>query len=887
LIAFALIMLLERLAVLSGAPAVLAVVWVSVYVIGAMLLTVLWTVAGGVLDARQAKRLFPICTGAAILGGFAGTLAAGPLARLLGTESLLVLFAALLVGAAALVWSTVGGTTEQVTRVAPPASLVAELRVGFDSVRRSPMMRLVAAAYVLFAVLLFSLSFPFLRVMGESFETEADLATALGLLSASVTGVSFLVSIFVANRLYARVGVAGAAVALPIVYLAGFALWLVQFNLATALFVRFAQQVTQRGVSNAAWSALYNVVPARQRAQVLAFVDGVPGQLGTSLSGILLLVVGALLAETQIFVMGVLAALGATWIVLRIRARYGHALVATLRAGMAEQVLEGGPGIEALAHDPGVRSALSAGLASRDPATRRTAADLVARLGDREEVPDLVGAFEDSEGSVRAAAIRGIANLDQQAFLAMAPAAAEDRDPLVRGEVAVGLAQAGESAAGSALLDELARSPTAADRIAALEAHARLADATLSDDVLAAATDHSPAVRAAAMRALAAVPAWPEHTLAQVIAALDDNAATVRHAAARALAGRADATEGLLSVLRDGSGRAQEAAVEGLGAARPSSQAIREWALTLIGRADHLRRHAVPPTANMGDAEGFLAFVVQQRRLEAERRVLAAVAALGAPEASGTIRRALRSPHADVRAQAIEALDTLGDPRLGPALARLLDREPEGGGPTHGLRALADDPDPWIRGLALRALREAPPANPRSSSDQASADPDPVVRALLAGSDPPQGDAMPDTEQTLGAIERMLFLRRVPIFSQMAPEDLQRVAAAASERIYAPHEAIVNEGDLGDELVVIVRGDVIVVQGDGPDARLIRAYTSGDHIGELAILRAQPRAATVIACDEGVRGLVIGGEALRAILEERPEAAMAMLATLADRISTQ
>ncbi|HEX7196591.1 MAG TPA: hypothetical protein VF364_07120, partial [Candidatus Limnocylindria bacterium] len=100
LIAFALIMLLERLAVLSGAPAVLAVVWVSVYVIGAMLLTVLWTVAGGVLDARQAKRLFPICTGAAILGGFAGTLAAGPLARLLGTESLLVLFAALLVGAA-------------------------------------------------------------------------------------------------------------------------------------------------------------------------------------------------------------------------------------------------------------------------------------------------------------------------------------------------------------------------------------------------------------------------------------------------------------------------------------------------------------------------------------------------------------------------------------------------------------------------------------------------------------------------------------------------------------------------------------------------------------------------------------------------------------------
>ncbi|MGH2402616.1 MAG: hypothetical protein ACRDE6_07875, partial [Candidatus Limnocylindria bacterium] len=168
LIGFGLIMLVERAAVLTGAPAVLAVVWVSVYVIGAMLLTVLWTVAGSTLDARQAKRLFPICTSAAIIGGFAGTLAAGPLARLLGTESLLVVFAVLLVGAAALVTSTVGRSGAPIARPVRPPSLISELRVGFDNVRRSPMMRLVAAAYVLFAVLLFSLSFPFLRVMGDS-----------------------------------------------------------------------------------------------------------------------------------------------------------------------------------------------------------------------------------------------------------------------------------------------------------------------------------------------------------------------------------------------------------------------------------------------------------------------------------------------------------------------------------------------------------------------------------------------------------------------------------------------------------------------------------------------------------------------------------------------
>ncbi|MGH2402568.1 MAG: HEAT repeat domain-containing protein, partial [Candidatus Limnocylindria bacterium] len=387
---------------------------------------------------------------------------------------------------------------------------------------------------------------------------------------------------------------------------------------------------------------------------------------------------------------------------------------------------------------------------------------------------------------------------------------------------------------------------------------------------------------------LTAVAAWPEDALAHIVDALDDDAATVRRAATSALAGRADATEALLHVLRDGSDRAQEAAVGALGAVRSGPQEpIRDWALALIGRAEHLRRHARPSSTARGDTEEFLAFVLQHRRTQAERRVLAAVAALGAPEANGTIRRALRSPDTDVRAQAIEALDELGDPRLGRALARLLDREQERGDPAEGLRALAGDQDRWVRGLALRALREAEPAGAASSSDQVPADPDPVVRSVMARSVTPRGDAMADTEATLGAIERMLFLRRVPIFSQLAPEDLQRIAAAASERLYEPHEALVNEGDLGDELVVIVRGDVMVIQGEGPDARLIRAYTTGDHIGELAILRAQPRAATVIACDEGVRGLVIGGEGLRAILEERPEAAMAMLATLADRISTQ
>ena len=147
---------------------------------------------------------------------------------------------------------------------------------------------------------------------------------------------------------------------------------------------------------------------------------------------------------------------------------------------------------------------------------------------------------------------------------------------------------------------------------------------------------------------------------------------------------------------------------------------------------------------------------------------------------------------------------------------------------------------------------------------------------------------MPETSRTLGDLETMLLLRRVPLFGQLDPEDLQRVAMVAVEHVYPPGEAIVREGDLGDELVVIVEGSVRVVRID-PDGteRLLRRYGAGDHIGELAVLREAPRAATVIAEGDGVRGLVIGGAGLKAILLERPDAAMAMLATLAERLGTQ
>ena len=90
------------------------------------------------------------------------------------------------------------------------------------------------------------------------------------------------------------------------------------------------------------------------------------------------------------------------------------------------------------------------------------------------------------------------------------------------------------------------------------------------------------------------------------------------------------------------------------------------------------------------------------------------------------------------------------------------------------------------------------------------------------------------------------------------------------------------------ELVVLLDGSVRVerLEPDG-STRFIRTYDAGEHIGELAVLRERPRVASVLAQADGVRGLIVSGSGLKAILRERPDAAMAMLATLAERLSRQ
>ena len=144
---------------------------------------------------------------------------------------------------------------------------------------------------------------------------------------------------------------------------------------------------------------------------------------------------------------------------------------------------------------------------------------------------------------------------------------------------------------------------------------------------------------------------------------------------------------------------------------------------------------------------------------------------------------------------------------------------------------------------------------------------------------------MADTLDTLGTMDRILFLRQVPIFGSLDPGDLQRIAELATEQSYAEGEAIFRDGDEGDEMYVIVRGRVRASKVINGRRQTIREAGPGEHVGELAPLREAPRAVDVTALTDDARMLVIGGGAFKDMLVDRPRVARAMLTNLAERLA--
>lgn len=114
-------------------------------------------------------------------------------------------------------------------------------------------------------------------------------------------------------------------------------------------------------------------------------------------------------------------------------------------------------------------------------------------------------------------------------------------------------------------------------------------------------------------------------------------------------------------------------------------------------------------------------------------------------------------------------------------------------------------------------------------------------------------DCMPDVEarfryylkaeetEMLNILGKIIFLKGNRLFSDIGIDDLVRIASITKEIEFPSGKVFIHEKDTGEELFIIIEGEVEILKGK----KVIETLSNGSCIGELSIIDREPRSASV------------------------------------------
>jgi HEAT repeat protein len=599
------------------------------------------------------------------------------------------------------------------------------------------------------------------------------------------------------------------------------------------------------------------VTPMARRDQVRAFLNGGPTQVGTALAGVVGLIGERTLSTTQLSIVGIVLAALTLFLAWRIRAAYTGALVAALRAGRPlifdRSPLRGSP--ITIENDAETLRVLAEASRDDDASVRRLAVSLLGESDGAAAVHRLRDAVRDPDPDVRRQAVEALGNASPATDgNAAIPSETMDDDDVAVAATAAALSLDGPDR--DRALARLTNALAGDDEVAQSAALRALRHAPASDaaDLAAPFLSHAnPTLRDEALLVVSEV--RPDRALPRAIEMLDRDGAHAPAAAATAVQ-RANAaavepvlnilqakplTPVVLDVLSRLDARAQPSMVEAF---------VRDR--TAIASRD---RDLSAGIDDDDDVAGLLRDALLGRGRRHARAAFLALASIS--DDPDAIRASVDSLDAVDHGQVANALETL-EAAIDRETARQLIAlwEPEGrpGARTDigAIERAAQDEDELIRLCAES------------------------VRGRAKGEDDVR------TRQVSSIVERLLFLRKVAIFSQLDPADLHAIARAAEDHTFADGEHLADEGELGDRLHIIVSGAVRVVRHDG--AMEIAQRGPGEVVGEMSLVSNEPRMATLIAVGD-VRTVSLGRLEFQGIIRERPDVGLSVMKVLASRLT--
>jgi CRP-like cAMP-binding protein len=127
-------------------------------------------------------------------------------------------------------------------------------------------------------------------------------------------------------------------------------------------------------------------------------------------------------------------------------------------------------------------------------------------------------------------------------------------------------------------------------------------------------------------------------------------------------------------------------------------------------------------------------------------------------------------------------------------------------------------------------------------------------------------------------------LARMPLFRPLNDREILRVLQVTDVASFHDGEKVMTEGETGEELFIVLGGTLRVTR-NGAELATLR---TGDHVGEMALVRSMPRSATVVS-DGDSELMVIRRTEFFEILRKEHQLAVKLLwqflGVLADRLA--
>jgi CRP/FNR family cyclic AMP-dependent transcriptional regulator len=132
--------------------------------------------------------------------------------------------------------------------------------------------------------------------------------------------------------------------------------------------------------------------------------------------------------------------------------------------------------------------------------------------------------------------------------------------------------------------------------------------------------------------------------------------------------------------------------------------------------------------------------------------------------------------------------------------------------------------------------------------------------------------------------DRLMLLKKSPVFSMVATDDLRMVAQALERQEYFRGDRVFEINQQGDYLYLLVSGKIgITIEQDPSSSNYIATLGPGDSFGEMNLLDDLPRSATAQVLEDSTI-LALEKSRLKCLIQSYPDISIGMLRSLSLRI---